>query len=102
MNLETRKLRRKLEDLRLEYDPLEDAWFWGWKKRVRLELDRSVGIFVWSVTVVTAKAPASYVDDHHTVISWNQSKEEFLKLKRSTIAYYIGDMVRDRMWRVKK
>lgn len=28
------------------------------------------------------------------MISWNQSEEEFLKLKRSTIEYYIGDMVR--------
>nr|DAQ77790.1 MAG TPA: hypothetical protein [Caudoviricetes sp.] len=54
-------------------------------------------MFIWSASVVTAKAPASYVDDRHAVISWNQSKEEFLKLKRSTIAYYIGDMVRERM-----
>lgn len=77
-------LRWKLKNLGFEYDPVEDTWFWGWKKKVRLNLDRSIGMFLWSASVVTAKAP----------ISWNQSKEEFLKLKRSTIAYYIGDMVR--------
>lgn len=33
-------------------------------------------------------------DSYHAIVSWNQSEEEFLKLKRSTIAYYIGDMVR--------
>ena len=54
-------------------------------------------MFIWSASVVTAKAPASYVDDRHAIISWNQSEEEFLKLKRSTIAYYIGDMMRERM-----
>lgn len=57
-------------------------------------LDRSIGMFIWSASVVTAKAPASYADDRHAIVSWNQSIEEFLKLKRSTIAYYIGDMVR--------
>lgn len=49
-----------------------------------------------------AKAPASYVDDRHAIVSWNQSEEEFLKLKRSTVAYYIGDMVRERMSTVTK
>lgn len=87
-------LRWKLKYLGFEYDPIEDAWFWGWKKQVRLELDRTIGMFIWSTSVVTAKAPASYVDDRHAIVSWNQSEEEFLKLKRSTIAYYIGDMVR--------
>lgn len=87
-------LRWKLKNLGFEYDPVEDTWFWGWKKKVRLNLDRSIGMFLWSASVVTAKAPASHVDDRHAIISWNQSEEEFLKLKRSTIAYYIGDMVR--------
>lgn len=90
-------LRWKLKNLGFDYDPVEDTWFWGWKKKVRLNLDRSIGIFIWSASVVSAKAPASYVDDRYTTISWNQSKEEFLKLKRSTIEYYIGDMVREHM-----
>lgn len=78
-------LRWKLNILGFEYDPVEDTWFWGWKKKVRLDLDRSIGMYLWSASVVTAKA---------AVVSWNQSEEEFLKLKRSTIAYYIGNMVR--------
>lgn len=95
-------LRWKLKILGFEYDPVEDTWFWGWKKKVRLNLDRSIGMFIWSASVVTAKAPASYVDDRYAIVSWNQSIEEFLKLKRSTIAYYIGDMVRERMSTVTK
>lgn len=86
-------LRWKLKILGFEYDPFKDDWFWGWKQQVRLNLDRSIGMFTWSASVVTAKAPASYADDRHAIVSWNQSEEEFLKLKRSTIAYYIGDMV---------
>lgn len=78
-------LRWKLKNLGFEYDPVEDTWFWGWKKKVRLNLDRSNGMFIWSASV----------DDRHAIVSWNQSIEEFLKLKRSTIAYYIGDMVRN-------
>ncbi len=88
-------LRWKLKNLGFEYDPFKDDWFWGWKRQVRLDLDQSIGVFVWSASVVTSKAPASYVDDRHTIISWNQSMEEFRKLKRSTVAYYIGDMVRN-------
>lgn len=95
-------LRWKLKILRFEYDPVEDTWFWGWKKKVRLNLDRSIGMFIWSASAVMAKAPASYVDDRHAIVSWNQSEEEFLKLKRSTVAYYIGDMVRERMSTVTK
>ncbi len=90
-------LRWKLKILGFEYDPVEDTWFWGWKKKVRLNLDRSIGMFLWSASVVTAKAPASYVDDRHATVCWNQSEKEFLELKRSTIEYYIGDMVRERM-----
>ena len=52
-------LRWKLKILGFEYDPVEDTWFWGWKKKVRLNLDRSIGMFIWSASVVTAKAPAS-------------------------------------------
>lgn len=95
-------LRWKLKNLGFEYDPFKDDWFWGWKRQVRLDLDQSIGMFIWSASVVTAKAPASYVDDRHATICWNQSMEEFLKLKRSTIAYYIGDMVRERMSTVTK
>lgn len=90
-------LRRKLKNLDFTYDPVEDTWFWGWKKKVHLNLDRSIGMFIWSASVMTAKAPATYVDDRYTTISWNQSEEEFMKLKRSTIEYYIGDSVREHM-----
>lgn len=85
-------LRWKLKNLGFEYDPVEDTWFWGWKKKVRLNLDRSIGMFTWSASV----------DDRHAIISWNQSEEEFLKLKHLTVAYYIGDMVRERMSTVTK
>lgn len=48
-------LRWKLKNLGFEYDPVEDTWFWGWKKKVRLNLDRSIDMFIWSASVVTAK-----------------------------------------------
>lgn len=91
------QLRMKLHRLGFAYDPLTDTWDLDWKKRISLNLDRSIGIFIWSASLMTAKTPASYVDDQYTTISWNQSVEDFMELKRGTLNYYIGDRIRKHM-----
>lgn len=76
-------LRRKIEGLGFHYDPIHDQWYLDYKRNIRLDFDRSYGMFLWTVYA-----------EHRGPICWNQTIDDFKKLKRSTVKYYIGDRVR--------
>lgn len=76
-------LRRKIESLGFHYDPIHDQWHLDYKRNIRLDFDRSFGMFLWTIYTVP-----------NGPICWNQTIEEFKKLRRSTVKYYIGDKVR--------
>lgn len=73
-------VRRKIESLGFRYDPIYDRWYLDFFKRnIKLDFD-GYAMFLWTVDT-----------PHNGTFHWNQSLEEFKKLKRGTVRYYIGD-----------
>lgn len=75
-------IRRRIESLGFHYDPIYDRWYLNFRRNILLNFD-GYGMFLWTV-----------VTPYYGTVHWNQSLEEFKKLKRKTVRYYIGDKLR--------